>query len=212
MVNRVKRNCTEDSEFVRAKSEYSNHLLRASYNISGIDNAFQNDQLLFKETLVRKTKENQVNVANNPSEQKCITSFINEIHKIIRKGLRSAVDSSEQLKEILPLDTIKLSSRRDRNLKDMLAPSVTYADRKDKQLNQLDSCSKLGEVSESMDRQGCAILALEIVPKNLIFTKKSYPKIYFTRLYACYFRKENYASLIYQVEMASSLWQVAKIN
>ena len=26
-----------------------------------------------------------------------------------------------------------------------------------------------GEVSESMDRQGCAILALEVVPKNLIF-------------------------------------------
>ena len=25
-------------------------------------------------------------------------------------------------------------------------------------------------VSESMDRRGCAILALEVVPKNLIFT------------------------------------------
>ena len=27
-----------------------------------------------------------------------------------------------------------------------------------------------GEVSESMDRWGCAILVLEVVPKNLIFT------------------------------------------
>ena len=27
----------------------------------------------------------------------------------------------------------------------------------------------LGGVSESMDRRGCAILALEVVPKNLIF-------------------------------------------
>ena len=63
-----------------------------------------------------------------------------------------------------------------------------------------------------MDRQGCAILALELVPKNLISTQKSYPKIYFTRFYACHFSKENYASLIYQVEMASSLWQVLKIN
>ena len=26
-----------------------------------------------------------------------------------------------------------------------------------------------GEVNELMDRQGCAILALEMVPKNLIF-------------------------------------------
>ena len=61
-----------------------------------------------------------------------------------------------------------------------------------------------------MDGQGCAILAHELVPKNLIFTEKSCPKIYFTRFYACYFTKENCASLIFQVEMASSLWQVEK--
>ena len=46
MANRVKRNCTDDSEFVRAKSEYTNYLLRAGYNISSNDNAFQNVQLL----------------------------------------------------------------------------------------------------------------------------------------------------------------------
>ena len=111
MVNRVKRNCTDDSELVRAKSEYSYYPSRASYNISGIE--------------------------------KCITSFtptyhpvISEIHKIIlKKNFRSAVDSSEQLKEILTLDTIKLSSRRDRDLKEMLAPSVPFAHRKDKQLH-----------------------------------------------------------------------------
>ena len=67
-------------------------------------------------------------------------------------------------------------------------------------------------VSESMDGWGCAILALEVVPKNLILAQKSYPKIYFTRFYACCFSKENYASLIYQVNMATSLWQDAKIN
>ena len=133
------------------KPEYSNYLFRAGYNISSIDNAFQNVQLLSQQTLVRKTKGNQVNVANTPSKQKCITSFtptyhpvLNEILKIIRENLRSAVDSSEQLKEILPLDIIKLSSRRDRNLKEMLAPSVPYAHRKAKQLNQLGSCSKCG--------------------------------------------------------------------
>ena len=120
VANRVRRNCIDDSEFVRAISEYSNYLLTVGYNISGIDNAFQYVQLLSQETLVRKTKENQVNVANTPSKQKCITSLtptyhpvINEIHRSIRKNLKSVVDSSEQLKEMLPLDTIKLSSRRD---------------------------------------------------------------------------------------------------
>ena len=67
MASRVRRNCTDDSEFVRAKSEYSNYLLRAGYNISSPDNAFQNVQPLSQDTLVCKTKENQVNVANTLS-------------------------------------------------------------------------------------------------------------------------------------------------
>ena len=58
VANRVRRNCTGDSEFVRARSEYSNYLLKAFYNISSIDNASQNVQLLSKKTLVRTTKEN----------------------------------------------------------------------------------------------------------------------------------------------------------
>ena len=48
-----------------------------------------------------------------------------------------------------------------------------------------------GGVSESTDRRGCAILALEVVPKNLIFAQKSYPKICFARFHACYFSKET---------------------
>ena len=34
MDNGVRRNCTNDSEIVRSKSEHSNYLLRAGYNIS----------------------------------------------------------------------------------------------------------------------------------------------------------------------------------
>ena len=95
MPNRVRRNCTDNSEFVRAKSGYSNYLLRAGYNISIIDNAFQNVQLLSQEILVRTTRKNQVKIDSAPSKQKCITSFaptydpiISEIHNIIGKNLR----------------------------------------------------------------------------------------------------------------------------
>ena len=116
-----------------------------------IDNAFQNVQLISQETLVCASRENQIKLANAPSKQKCVTSFtptyhaiISEIHKIIRKNLRPAVDSSELLEEILPLDTIKVSSKRDRNLKKMLAASVPYAHRKDREGNQSGSCSRCG--------------------------------------------------------------------
>ena len=54
------------------------------------------------------------------------------------------MDSSELLKDILPLDTIKSSSRRDRNLGEMLALSVPYAHRKDREVSQLGSCSRCG--------------------------------------------------------------------
>ena len=50
VANRVRRNCTDNSKFVRAKSEYSYYLLRDGYNTSSIDNAFQNIQLLSRET------------------------------------------------------------------------------------------------------------------------------------------------------------------
>ena len=80
VANRAWRNCTDDSKFVRAKSGYSNYLVRAGYNISSIDKAFQKVQLISRETLVRKTKENHVNVANTPSKQNCITSFAPTYH------------------------------------------------------------------------------------------------------------------------------------
>ena len=51
-----------------------------------------------------------------------------------------------------------------------------------------------GGLSESMDRQGCAILALEVVPKKFLFQQGK----------LCL---SNISSKI-----ASSLWQVAKIN
>ena len=89
---------------------------------------------------------------------------ISEIHKIIRKNLRSAVDSNELLKKILPLDTIKLSSRRDRNLKEMLTPSVPYAHRKDREVNQLGSCSRCGS-----QRCGLCKIGILVVTKPINF-------------------------------------------
>ena len=67
------------------------------------------------------------------------------------------MDSSELLKEILPLDTIKLSSRRDRNLKEMLAPSVPYAHRKEREVNQLDYCSMCGNQRCGICKKGILV-------------------------------------------------------
>ena len=54
-----------------------------------------------------------------------------------------------------------------------------------------------GGVSESTDGWGCAILALEVIPKKVL------PKNLFYKILHLLFQQENYASLIYQVKMAS---------
>ena len=58
---------TKEIQVKLANSEYPNYLLRACYDISGIDNAFQNVQLISQETLVPTTKEIWVKLANASS-------------------------------------------------------------------------------------------------------------------------------------------------
>ena len=63
------------------------------------------------------------------------------------------------LREILPLETIKFSSRKDLNLKEMLASSVPYAHREGQESNQLGSCSRCGN-------QRCGFCKLSILAKT----------------------------------------------
>ena len=57
---------------------------------------------------------------------------------------------------------IKLPSRRDRNLKEMLARSVPFAHRKDRVVNQLGSCSRCGS-------QRCGLCEIGILVETNIF-------------------------------------------
>ena len=50
------------------------------------------------------------------------------------------LESSVSLKQILPIDSIKLSSKRDRNLKEILAPAVPHVHHQKRK--EKDACSK----------------------------------------------------------------------
>ena len=84
------------------------------------------------------------------------------------------MDSSELLKEILQLDTIKLSSRRDRNLKEMLAPSIPYAYRKDREVNQLGSCSKCGSQRYGLFKLGILVKTNKFCSFTVRFNYRNY--------------------------------------
>ena len=101
-----------------------------------------NVENLSQKTLVQKTKEKLLKTIaescndNSSNGSNRISSFtpiyhriIKEVHKVIRNTLRVTLESSDTLKQILPVDSIKLSSRRDRNLKEISAPAVPHAHR-----------------------------------------------------------------------------------
>ena len=50
------------------------------------------------------------------------------------------MESSDSLKRTLPVDSIELSSKRDRNLKEILAPAVPHAHRQKRK--EKGACSK----------------------------------------------------------------------
>ena len=118
-----------------------------------INKAFNNVENLSQETLVLKTKEKKSkataescnDISINSSNR--ISSFtpayhpiIKDVHEVIRNTLGVTLESSDSLKQILPIDSIKLSSKRDRNLKEILAPAVPHAQRQKRK--EKGACSK----------------------------------------------------------------------
>ena len=67
IANRIERNCTDDSEFTKSRSEYSGYLTNAGCKTDSIDKTFNNVDNLFRETLVHKTKEKQLYLPQYPS-------------------------------------------------------------------------------------------------------------------------------------------------
>ena len=153
VANRIRRNCTDDSEFTKSPSECSGYLTNAGYKTDSIDKAFNNVDNLSQETLVQKTKEKQLKATaescnnNSSNSSNRISSFtptyhpiIKDVHNVIHNSLRATLESSESLKQILPIDSIKLSSKRDRNLKEILAPAVPHVHRQKRK--EKVACSK----------------------------------------------------------------------
>ena len=64
--------------------------------------------------------------------------------KLFVKTLDQQWTLVNNLRKFYRTDTIKLTYRRDHNLKEMLAPSVPYTHRKDREVNQSGSCSRGG--------------------------------------------------------------------
>ena len=157
VANRIRRHCTDDGEFTKSRSEYSGYLTNAGYKTSSI-------------SMVQETKEQQLKTTaeschdNSCNSSNRISSFTptyypitKDVHKVIRDTLRVTLESSDSLKQILPVDSIKLSSKRDRNLKETLAPAVPHAHRQTRKgkgacskcYNQRCGLCKIGILAET---------------------------------------------------------------
>ena len=109
----------------------------AGYKTATIDKAFNIVENLSEKSLVQKTEEKQFKATaescndNSTNSINCGSSFtstciMKDVHKVIRNTLRVMLESSDNLKQVLPADNIKLSSKRNRNLKEILAPAVMF--------------------------------------------------------------------------------------
>ena len=82
---------------------------------------------------------------------------MSEIQKLFVRTLDQQWTLVNYLRKFLPLDTSKLLSRRDCNVKEMLAPSVPHAHCKDREVNQLGSCSGCGSQRCSLCKIGILV-------------------------------------------------------
>ena len=86
----IRRNCTDDSEFTKSRSEYSGYLTNAGYKTVSIDKAFDNVKNLSKKTLTQKTKEKALKATaelckdNSSNSSNRIISFTPTYHPVIK--------------------------------------------------------------------------------------------------------------------------------
>ena len=112
---RVKRICSEDTDYISRRSEIKMHLDKRGYPDSLIEDQLQKVDKLERKSLLKYKKKKQ-----NDRVPLVITysDGLPNIHSILRKNLKT-LHRSDRMKEIFKEPSI-VSFRRDKNIKDIL--------------------------------------------------------------------------------------------
>ena len=130
--------CDTDEKFESRANEYKQYLLARDYKPSLVDKQFQEvSKITRTEARAKRPKNNQV------SKIKFLTTYnpsLPKIDGIIRKHL-PLLHSDDSLKKLFPANIFSTIFKRNKNLKEILAPSK-YPNPKNSRQNSITSCNK----------------------------------------------------------------------
>ena len=135
---RLRRICDDDETFEKRSSEYQNYLIARDHKPSIVKKQFSEVKKKTRsEARQKQTKQDKV------SDLKFITTYnpaLPNIHNIIQNNL-SILHTDENMKKIFPSKSIKTLYRREKNLKEILSPSLFPAKPKNNE-SCITSCKK----------------------------------------------------------------------
>ena len=120
IARRVKQNNSETFNYNKDKKQYTEYLIKRGYNKKLVNNSFNKTENIDRQSLYSKkeninTKQcNPIVIENNPA--------LPPISKIINK-YKHILELDESLKKIIPKDSIFVSYRSPKNIKDILISS-----------------------------------------------------------------------------------------
>ena len=118
VANRIRRNYTDDSEFTKSRSEYSDHLTNTGYNSASINKAFNNAEHLSQETLVQKTKDKQLKATaelfndNSSNRGNRISSFTASYRPVIKDQKLIFLPEAYQVRSVSLYHVVENSGAR----------------------------------------------------------------------------------------------------
>ena len=135
---RLRKICDDDETFKKRSSEYQNYLIARDHKPSMVKKQFSEVKKKTRsEARQKQTKQDKV------SDLKLITTYnpaLPNIHNIIQNNL-SILHTDENMKKIFPSKSIKTLYRREKNLKEILPPSLFSAKPKNSE-SCITSCKK----------------------------------------------------------------------
>ena len=161
---RLRRICDSDEKYDERSEEYQKYLIARDYQPGSVKRQFEEVKKLSRSEARRpKVKSNQVRKLNffttyNPS--------LPNMDTLVKKYL-PLLHSDENLKELFPASAFNTIYRRNKNLKELLSPSL-FPNRKSTKSNSIISCNS------------CDICNNYMVFENM-FTSKVTGKKYFIK-------------------------------
>ena len=132
---RLRRICSKDEDFKTKSDEYASYLIKCGHDKEHVLEKFNEVSNLRRD----EARTRRINSVGNH----CVLSVKYNprgpsIRQIIKKH-RSIIENDERAKEILPTNFIRVSYKRNANLKELLAPSNPY---KERVVNESIGCFK----------------------------------------------------------------------